>query len=262
MPANDLDLLIHVAREAGEVARGYVGGDLQVTDKPGGAGPVTAADLAVNTRLEALLRPARPDYGWLSEESTDGADRLRAPRTFVIDPIDGTRSFIEGSRTWAHAIAVVEAGEVVAGVVYLPLRGLLYAAARGGGAQLNGRPIAVSQAASPEGAEILATRPNMAPEHWRDGQVPSLRRSHRPSLAYRLCLVAEGRFDAMFTFRPSWEWDIAAGTLIVAEAGGRVTDRRGQPLRFNNQTPKTDGVVAGPGALQAELLNAMAFAGG
>ena len=82
-----------------------------------------------------------------------------------------------------------------------------------------------------------------------------LKRHHRPSLAYRLCLVAEGRFDAMLTLRPAWEWDIAAGALILSEAGACVTDRRGGPLRFNNTHPQTDGVLAANPALHAALLD-------
>ena len=82
---------------------------LKKWDKDEGAGPVTEADLAVNAYLEDTLQAARPDYGWLSEETEDSEARLKKSRAFVIDPIDGTRSFIEGSTTWAHSIAVVEA---------------------------------------------------------------------------------------------------------------------------------------------------------
>ncbi|MGB0440806.1 MAG: inositol monophosphatase family protein, partial [Paracoccaceae bacterium] len=178
---SDVDLLVHAARHAGKIATAFVGGDLGVEHKPDGAGPVTAADLAVNDALEAMLRAARPGYGWLSEESADDAARLSHDRVFILDPIDGTRSFIEGSRTWAHALAVVEAGQVIAGVVYLPLRDLMYTAARGQGAQCNGAALHVSRTSQITGADVLATRPNMDPAFWRDGVVPAIKRSHRPS---------------------------------------------------------------------------------
>ncbi len=254
MPETDLSLLIDAAQDAGEIARRFVGNDLDISHKDADNSPVTAADLAVNRMLEDKLRHARPDYGWLSEESPDNAARLSAEALFVIDPIDGTRSFIEGSRTWAHALAVVRDGRVEAAVVYLPLRDKLYAASLGHGARLNGRPIGVSRRAESDGAEVLATRPSVDPRHWPGG-LPDLRRSHRPSLAYRLSLVAEGRYDAMVTFRPSWEWDIAAGALILTEAGARVTDRRGGALRFNNPHPQTDGVLAANPALHGALLD-------
>jgi myo-inositol-1(or 4)-monophosphatase len=141
LPAHDLPLLIDAARMAGRVATSYVGTTAARWDKPGGAGPVTEADLAVNTLLEATLRQARPDYGWLSEESDDNALRLSQDRVFIIDPIDGTRSFVEGSDTWAHSIAVAEHGQITAAVVYLPLLDRLYAASLGGGARLNNAPI-------------------------------------------------------------------------------------------------------------------------
>ncbi len=84
--------------------------------------------------------------------------------------------------------------------------------------------------------------------------MPPVERHFRPSLAYRMCLVAQGRFDAMLSFRPTWEWDIAAGTLIAAEAGARVTDRHGRPVRFNSPGAQIDGVVAAGAALHAALL--------
>lgn len=257
MQATDLALITDAIRLAGRVATGFVGKDAQVWDKPGGAGPVTEADLAVNAALEATLRTARPDYGWLSEESEDGAARLKQDTVFVIDPIDGTRSFIEGSRTWAHSIAIVHNGQVTAGAIYLPLRDKLYTAGLGTGAFCNGVPLTASTASDLSNADVLATKPVMDPSHWTDG-VPAFQRSHRPSLAYRLGLVAEARFDAMLTFRPTWEWDIAAGALIVTEAGGLCTDKTGQPLRFNNEKPTLNGVIAAGPRLHTDVLSALA----
>lgn len=258
MPENDLALLIHVAREAGRIATGYFGGPYTSEDKPGGAGPVTEADLAVNVMLQETLRALRPAYGWLSEESEDSAARLGRERVFIIDPLDGTRSFISGEKTWAHALAVVENGRPIAGVVYLPLKDRLYAAARGQGATLNGAPIRVSDHQGLAGASVLAARPALDTHHWKDGAVPPVIRAYRPSLAYRLALVAEGRHDAMLTLRDSWEWDIAAGAMILEEAGAHVTDRHGAALVFNNAHPQVAGVVAGAPGVQPGLQAALA----
>ena len=257
MPATDLSLLIEAAREAGRIATSYSGKEAKRWDKPDGAGPVTEADLAVNHMLEAHLQAARPDYGWLSEETEDNADRLARDRVFIIDPIDGTRSFAEGSSTWAHALAVAEQGIVTAAVIYLPLRDLMYVAATGQGAFLNDVAIKPSDPASIEAADVLAARPNMEPAHWRGGVVPGFRRSYRPSLAYRLALVAQGRFDGMLTLRPSWEWDIAAGDLILREAGAISTDRHGAPLRFNNPHPQVNGVLAAGKTLHEQINAAL-----
>lgn len=258
MPAHDLPLLIDAARVAGRVATSFAGKTAQRWDKPGGAGPVTEADLAVNDLLSTTLRRARPDYGWLSEESEDNSDRLNQERVFIVDPIDGTRSFVEGAKTWAHAIAVAERGEVTAAVVYLPLRDRLYAAAKGQGAWLNGTPIRCAPSRLLADATVLAAKPALNAHHWKSGTAPEFERSYRPSLAYRLALVGAGRFDGMITLRPSWEWDIAAGALIVTEAGGRIGDRKSQPLRFNNPDPCLDGVIAGATEVQTALSAALA----
>ncbi|MFW2588838.1 inositol monophosphatase family protein [Sagittula sp. SSi028] len=257
MRETDLDLLIRAARAAGQTACAFVGQELGVRDKDDGQGPVTQADLAVNDRLEQILRDARPHYGWLSEESIDDPARLTQDTVFVIDPIDGTRSFIEGARTWAHSLAIVRDGVTTAAVVFLPLLDRLYSAQQGMGAQMNGAPIAASARGDIEGADLLATKPVMAAEHWR-GAVPQVTRHHRPSLAYRQCLVAEGRFDAMLTLRATWEWDIAAGALILSESGARVSDRRGSALRFNAPHPQTNGMVAANPALHDGLLQRLA----
>ncbi|MBE1285274.1 MAG: 3'(2'),5'-bisphosphate nucleotidase CysQ [Rhodobacteraceae bacterium] len=258
MPAaDDLSLLIDAAREAGRIATRFTGASAQRWDKPDGAGPVTEADLAVNAMLEAELPKARPGYGWLSEETEDTQDRLQADRVFIIDPIDGTRSFADGSRTWAHSLAIAEHGVVTAAVVFLPQRDLLYSAAAGQGAFLNGENLAISPQEQLDSSEILAARPNLDPKHWQDGKVPEFKRAYRPSLAYRLATVAQGRFDGMLTLRPSWEWDIAAGDLILRESGGKCSDRTGAPLRFNNPFPKVDGVIAANTSLHAQILKAL-----
>ncbi|MDF3415324.1 3'(2'),5'-bisphosphate nucleotidase CysQ [Sulfitobacter sp. M57] len=258
MPARDLPLLIDAARIAGRVATSYAGPTARRWDKADGAGPVTEADLAVNAQLCSTLRLARPDYGWLSEETEDNADRLSRDRVFIIDPIDGTRSFLEGSDTWAHSIAIAEQGEITAAVVYLPLRNKLYAAAKGMGATCNGVPIAASGQTQLAQSSVLVAKPAMQGDVWKAGACPAFKRSFRPSLAYRLALVAEGRFEAMLTLRKSWEWDIAAGALIVAEAGGIAHDRTGIALRFNNPDPRLNGVVAGAASISTALIDALA----
>ncbi len=254
--ARDLELLISAAQSAGEIAQAYFKGSNQVWDKPDGAGPVSEADLAVDAHLREVLTSERKDYGWLSEETEDTSARQDTDSVFVVDPIDGTRSFLSGADTWAHSLAVVKSGQVTAAAVYLPARNKMYAASKGAGAFLNDAPLNPTRNSYLSGSNILAARPTMNEEHWPKG-VPEIHRSHRPSLAYRLCLVAEGRFDAMLTLRKSWEWDIAAGTLILTEAGAKTSDRMGRELIFNNPHPQTEGVVASGHELHAEILSAL-----
>lgn len=248
----DLALLMEAALSAGEIARRHFRKDPEIWTKSDES-PVTEADIAIDRVLRTDLLAARPDYGWLSEETEDDADRLRADRVFIVDPIDGTRAFIDGQESFAHSLAVVEAGRAVAGVVYLPMRNLLFAAARGHGTTLNGDPVRVSRQARPDGANVLVTRPNLDPKHWPGG-IPNVTRVYRPSLAYRMALVAEGRFDAMITFRRTWEWDVAAGAVLIEEGGGRVTDGKGAPLIFNSSDARLPGIMAAPAGLHEALL--------
>ncbi len=252
---DDLALLVSAAQEAGEIATRHFGKGPKSWDKGSGQGPVSAADLEIDAMLRTRLRTARPGYGWLSEESARVPAADSAARGFVVDPIDGTRAFLDGQTGFSHALAVVEQGVPVAAVVYLPLKDMLYTAALGQGAHLNGVSIATSACAcaAAQGAEVLVARPQLAKELWPGG-VPQVARHFRPSLAWRMALVAEGQFDAMLTLRPTWHWDIAAGALLVTEAGGVVSDGTGGPLRFDTVTPQAGGVIAAGPALHAELV--------
>ncbi len=250
---DDLSLLTEAALRAGDIAKQFFQQDPQIWDK-GAEGPVTEADLAIDTMLRETLLGARPNYGWLSEETEDDQSRLSSEHVFICDPIDGTRAFIEGGRSFAHSLSVVRSGRVTAGVVFLPMRDKLYAAAMGKGTTLNGAPVRVTAAIDPANATFLTTKANFKPEHWPQG-IPNVGRAYRPSLAYRMSLVGEGRFDGMMTFRPTWEWDIAAGALIIEEAGGRATTGRGAPLVFNGASAQVDGVLAGAPGVHGALVS-------
>ena len=253
MPGDDLALLLDAARTAGEIALAAFGNAAGIRDKEGGQGPVTDTDLEIDRFLRQRLLAARPEYGWLSEEHEDDSARLTRERVFIVDPIDGTRAFIRGDPGFAISLAVVEAGRATAGVIHLPARRTTYAARTGGGATRNGRPIRASNRHSPDGARVLGPRNILAAEHWKSPP-PELVRHVRSSLAWRMAPVAEGAFDAMLTFRPAWEWDIAAGDIICREAGAQVTDRHGHAPTFNRPAPRVPGVIAAPPALHAALL--------
>jgi len=247
----DLALLIAAAREAGEVALGYFRRDPQVWMK-GGSSPVSEADLAANRALHATLTAARPDYGWLSEESADTPDRLSRRRLFVVDPIDGTRGFLEGNPDWCVSVALVEDGAAVGAALFAPARGELFEATAGGGARLNGEPIHVSGGTRLEGARIAGPA-----RHLRalaaHGMDPRERR-FTPSLAYRFALVACGRVDVA-TARPgAYDWDLAAVDLLVQEAGGMLRDLEGARLRFNGAVPRHPALIAStPGLASAAM---------
>jgi myo-inositol-1(or 4)-monophosphatase len=249
----DIELLKNAALQAGEIALKHFRKDPKKWDKSEGQGPVTEADIEVNQMLLDVLRAERPDYGWLSEESEDSGERLSMDRVFIIDPIDGTRSFIAGHENYAHSLAIADKGKIVAAVVHLPSAEKTYTASLGGGAFLNGRKIAASSRTELGGAKMLTSKPQMDPKHWPGG-VPNIDAHFRSSLAYRMCLVAEGCFDAMVTFRDCWEWDIAAGDLIAREAGAVVSDRTSNRLVFNNSTPTQEGVVVAPAIMHQQII--------
>lgn len=252
MPETDLALLEDAARASGEIAKSFFQSSPETWDKGGNDGPVTEADLAIDKMLRAELVGNRTDYGWLSEESEDDEARLACEHVFIVDPIDGTRAFIAGEKTFAHSLAIARNGAVVAAAVYLPVMDLMYLADLEHETTLNGDAINVGANAQIDGATVLASKQNLEPKYW-DGDVPPIKRKFRPSLAYRLSLVAQGRFDAMMTIRPCWEWDIAAGDLIVRQAGGRTSDCLNGALTFNAAHPKTKGCLAANAQLHAAL---------
>lgn len=248
----DLALLTDAARAAGDIALRYFRNAPKVWEKQG-EGPVTEADIAVNDMVMARLRSARPAYGWLSEETADTEERLDCEHLFLIDPIDGTSAFIAGDSSFSHSFAVAHDGVVTAAVVYLPAKDRLYSARRGGPVTCNGQPIRCSARAGVQGATLLTPKANLAADLWT-GPVPEVTRHFRSSVAYRLCLVAEGAFDGMISLRQAWEWDIAAGCLIAAMAGAAVTNRVGDRLHFNAETPRSNGILVAAPGLHAELL--------
>jgi len=251
LPDNDLGLIADAVRAAGQLALTYWRRNPRSHLKADGS-PVSEADIAVNDLLRDRLLSARPGYGWLSEESPDDPARLSARAVFILDPIDGTRAFLDGRSQFAHSVAVVRDGIVTAAAVHLPAEDLLYLAERDGPARLNDAPIAVSAATGLEGASVLTSAAAQKPEHWTD-PAPSFTRVFRPSLAWRLCLVAEGRFDAVLSLRPAWEWDIAAGLLIAERAGATATAATGAPIRFNAPDARTEGLIVAPPPVWAQV---------
>ena len=174
------------------------------------------------------MTAARPSYGWLSEESEDNETRLKAERVFIVDPIDGTYGFLKRLPHFTIVAAGADGGRPVAGAIYNPLTEEMFEAARGRGATLNGAPIHVSARAELEGASLLASRDMMAERHWTTPWPAGVTAENRASIAYRMALVAAGAFDAMISLSSKADWDLAAGDLIVREAGGRVTDAEGR----------------------------------
>ena len=249
----DLDLIIAAARLAGARAGAMREAGLTTTYKSDKT-PVSDADLALDHMLKHSLGAARPDYGWLSEETADDPARLACARLFVVDPIDGTRAFVKHKPWWAVSIAVVEHGRAVAGVVFAPDRDEMFTARLGQGARLNGVPIQGADREALEGCAMLADaamfRHPAWPQPWPDMRVES-----RNSIAYRLCSVASGEFDAALALSRKSEWDLAAAGLIATEAGCLVTDHKGRALAYNQAKPSAPSLVCANPALHRLFLS-------
>jgi myo-inositol-1(or 4)-monophosphatase len=252
--ADDLALLRDAAREAGAIAMRYFGNSPEVWMK-GGTSPVSEADYAADEYLRETLLAARPDHGWLSEETIDDPARLKARRTFVVDPIDGTRAFLEGRSTWCVSVALVENGKPVAGVLECPAKGETYWALPGQGAFRNGQRIRV-RAPAPL-LEVAGPKPllDRVPSAWQ-GRINRV--SYIPSLAYRLAMVAGGALDGSFVKPNSHDWDIAAAALILHEAGGKLLDRRGHTPAFASAEIRHGALAAGSGDLLAMMSKVLA----
>ncbi|MBN9221441.1 MAG: 3'(2'),5'-bisphosphate nucleotidase CysQ [Mesorhizobium sp.] len=252
--AEDLLLLRDAAREAGLIAMRYFGKDPQVWMK-GGTSPVSEADHAADAYLRRTLLAARPDYGWLSEETVDDPARLSAPRTFVVDPIDGTRGFLEGQRTWCVSVAVVEHGRTLAGVLECPALDETYWALPGEGAFRNGKRIAIRELG--EKAEISGLKQliDLVPAGW---QKRLTRAPYSPSLAYRLAMIANGSLDGTFVKPNAHDWDIAAADLILREAGGQLLDPYGRAPLYAGAVTRHGALAAGSGDLLAVLVDVIA----
>jgi myo-inositol-1(or 4)-monophosphatase len=250
--ADDLALIRDAAAEAGALAQAERARGLKITSKDGGS-PVTSADLAVDAMLKDRLLSARPDHGWLSEETPDTPDRLNRRRIFVVDPIDGTVAFMKDRPWWCVPIAIVEDGVPVAAVIHVPTMNETFEATLDGGARLNGRPIAASDVDTLDDAAVLADARLMEGPHWPEPW-PPMRYEKRNALAYRMALVASGAFDAAIALTPKWDWDVCAGALIATEAGAKVSDHHGHPWRFNRPDPRQASLVCSAPALHPLIL--------
>jgi myo-inositol-1(or 4)-monophosphatase len=249
----ELALARKAARAAGNILHGHWRrGGYQISSK-GKDNPVTQADLEADRALKRLLHDPFPEYGWLSEETADSEARLHCQRVWIVDPLDGTKEFIQGIPEFCVAVALVEEGHPVLGVTYNPITREMFWSARGMGCHLNGEPVRVTRTRALHRARVLASRSETARGEWEvfHGQ---LKVSPTGSVAYKLALVAAGKGDATFTRSPKSEWDIASGAALLAEAGGTMTDIHGALIRFNQRHVKVAGMIADNTLLHEELV--------
>ncbi len=239
--ARDAALLTEAVREAGALALSLFRTELRNWIK-GKSSPVSEADIAVNDLLERRLRDATPDYGWLSEESVDDPARLDKRLVWIVDPIDGTRSYLAGLDDWCVSVALVDGATPVLGAVFVPVTDEFFFATRGAGAMRNGAVIRTAPGAKLDPARIVGPKPLIE----RLGSALEAGKIHPRigSLALKICRAAEGRLDVAFAGGQSRDWDLAAADLIVHEAGGAMTALTGDVIAYNRPEVRHETLVA------------------
>ncbi len=256
---NPSDLLrptIDITRAAGAAIMSFYRSSFDVADKSPD-NPVTDADLAADRLLHERLTALVPEAGWLSEETGDSPERLGRERVWVVDPLDGTKEFVLGIPEFSVAVALVEGGEPVLGIVFNPATGELFYAARGVGAFYNDLPAQPSGRRVLAGATIDASRSEIKKGEF-DPFADLVQLRIVGSIAYKLARVSAGICDATWSRGPKHEWDICAGSFLIQVAGGHVADLNDDAIRFNQPHPKVNGIIADNGVLHPEIFATLA----
>ena len=238
--SRELECAKKAAMEAGKAIAKFYGQSLKVTHKSASQ-PLTEADLASNQIIKETLRSEFPEYGWLSEEDIDNESRLNQHSLWVIDPLDGTRDFINKNPEFAVSIALVQDKKPVVGVVYNPVTREIFYAAKGAGAYCDGKSISVKKSVSSP-PHLIVSQSEYGRGEWNPYE-SDFKITPTGGCAYKMGKVARGDADGTFTLSPKSEWDICAGVILVEEAGGVVSYLDGQKITFNNPSTVMDGLI-------------------
>jgi 3'(2'), 5'-bisphosphate nucleotidase len=241
--------LVEIAQEAGRAILDVYESDFGVAFKEDRS-PLTEADRRSHEIIEQRLRELTPDIPLISEEGKEipYETRERWKSFYLVDPLDGTKEFINQNGEFTVNIALIRENRPVLGVIVVPVTGMAYFALEGEGAYKQSsrstpERLAVRRRQPNVGLTVVASRSHASPEleDFLRPLVIKERVSRGSSLKF--CIVAEGEADLYPRLGPTWEWDTAAGDCIVSEAGGRVLDREMKPLLYNKQTLKHDGFI-------------------
>ena len=242
---SDYKLAIEASIEAGKIIMKYYLNEYEIKEKSY-QNPVTTADREADFYLKSVLTKARPNYGWLSEETTDTSNRLDKEMVWIVDPLDGTKEFIEGIPHFVVSVALVKNGEPIIGVLHNPVTKDIFHAIKGNGTFLNDKVHNCTIKDSTLDMVILNSRSETSKGLWEPYKLQFKELKPIGSVAYKMGLTAVGDADIFATLRPKNEWDICAGTCLINESGGKVIDLNGESLTFNNKKTLIEpGLIAG-----------------
>ena len=247
----DKNLAREAVLEAGKIAKKYFKKEIKIWEKTPN-NPVTEADYAVNERLKLILYNNRNSYGWLSEESEDDNQRLKKNYVWIVDPIDGTKAFIQKKPEFTISIALIHISKPILGIIYNPITEELFEAELGNGAYLNGKKIQVSNNSSLSEGSFLGGKKLFSNKQKTFNNVKF---SFINSIAYRMALVAKGEYDGTITLSNKSDWDIAAGNLIVVEAGGKVTMKNGKEINYNQKNVLHPNLIVANSMIHKKIID-------
>ena len=214
---------------------------------------VSKADIEINDLLNKLLKNKNPEFGWLSEENEDDKSRLNKKITFVVDPLDGTKAFLEGKKEFSISVAIVKNGLPVSGIVFSPSTDEMFEAEKNKGSWKNNKKVIISNYNRLEKCKMIAFKPMFSHPAWKEPW-PKMDVENRNSIAYRMALVASGQYDAMMALNSKNDWDIAAGDLLISEAGGIVTLHTNKKIIYNIENTKKPSVIGTNKAIHEKII--------
>ena len=238
--------------EAGKLALKWFKKDPEQWKKEDGS-LVSKADIEINDLLNKLLKNKNPEFGWLSEENEDDKSRLNKKITFVVDPLDGTKAFLEGKKEFSISVAIVKNGLPISGIVFSPSTGEMFEAEKNKGSWKNNKKVIISNYNRLEKCKMIAFKPMFSHPAWKEPW-PKMDVENRNSIAYRMALVASGQYDAMMALNSKNDWDIAAGDLLISEAGGIVTLHTNKKIIYNIENTKKPSVIGTNKAIHEKII--------
>ena len=205
-------IIREIINESGKIALKWFNNKPTVWKKEDGT-DVSEADLEIDNFLQSEFKKKIPDIGWLSEENKDDYSRLNYEKVLIVDPIDGTKSFLNGKDDFCISIALIKSGRPISAAILNPINKELFEAEKNKGSWLNSKRIFTTKTSEIENSKMCAFKPMFSHPAWKTPW-PSMLIDNKNSIAYRMALVANGQFDSMMALNTKSDWDVAAGDLL------------------------------------------------